>query len=53
MVRGMENLSYEESLRKKFSLEKAFKYIKRAYKEDGEDLLHRSVLTGQGVMVSN
>ena len=52
MVRGLENLSYEERLRELglFSLEKrrlwrnltvAFQYLKGAYKQEGERLFMR------------
>ena len=66
MIRGLENLSYEERLRElgMLSLEKrklqrdlivAFQYLKGAYKQEGERLFTRvdSDRTGQGGMVLN
>ena len=66
MIRGLENLSYEERLRElgMLSLEKrklqrdlivAFQYLKGAYKQEGEQMFTRvdSDRTGQGGMVLN
>ena len=64
MIRGLEHLSYEERLRELglFSLEKrrfqgnlivAFKYLKGAYKQEGERLFTRGVVIGRGGMVLN
>jgi len=64
MIRGKENFSYKDRLRKLglLGLGKrrlwghliaAFQYVKGAYRKDGTIFVARAVVTGQGVMVLN